>query len=453
MVPFALNLARSNCKMTRLLDKLFQLENRGTNVRREIVGGLTTFATMAYIIVVNPAILAHAGIDPDAGTIATILAAVFGTLLMGVYANRPIAVAPYMGENAFIAFGITAYAATWQQGLGVVFVSGALFLLLTLTGMRVWLANAIPVSLRHSFAVGIGLFLLLIGCAQAGLVTINIPEAPLKIAPWGIPQLLAIAGFFLMAWLMHLRVPGAILIGIVVSAAIGVFMDLAAPPEAIADAPWNYDLGKIAGQLDIVGVLRPELAPILFTLFLMSFLDTIGTLYALGAAGNMLDDQGHFPDVEKPMLVDALSCMFSAVVGTSTSGAFIESATGIRDGARTGLAAVVIAICFAVTLFFVPLVKPVQELKFAYAPALMIVGILMFAAARQLDFDDLTEAVPAVASIALMVFTMNIANGLAAGLVLHPLLKLATGRVREIHPGTALLGVACACYYCFGQPH
>src|SRR5262249_21292758 len=154
-----------------------------------------------------------------------------------------------------------------------------------------------------------------------------------------------------------------------------------------------------------------------------------------GAAGNMLEDSGRFPDVEKPMLIDALSCMFSAIVGTSTSGAFIESATGIRDGARTGLAAIVIAICFALTLFFVPLVKPVQELKFAYAPALMLVGILMFGAARQLDFGDLTEAVPAVVSIALMVFTMNIANGLAAGLVLHPLLKLATGRVREIPPG------------------
>jgi AGZA family xanthine/uracil permease-like MFS transporter len=227
----------------------------------------------------------------------------------------------------------------------------------------------------------------------------------------------------------------------------------AEPPEAVLDAPWNYDLGKIAGQLDIAGVLKIELAPVLFTLFLMSFLDTLGTLYALGAAGNMLDKDGRFPDVEKPMLVDALACMFSAWVGTSTSGAYIESATGIRDGARTGLAAVVTALCFALTLFFLPLIAPMQQLKFAYAPALILVGILMFGAVRHLDVADLTESVPALACITLMVFTMNIANGLAAGLILHPLLKLLTWQWRRIHPGTALLAAASAWYYLFGMPH
>ena len=167
----------------------------------------------------------------------------------------------------------------------------------------------------------------------------------------------------------------------------------------------------------------------------------------------MLDEQGRFPDVEKPMLVDALACMFSALVGTSTSGAYIESATGIREGARTGLAAVVVGFCFALAMFFVPIFEPMQQLKFAYAPALMIVGILMVAATRQIEFDDLTEAAPAVASIALMVLTMNIANGLAAGLVLYPLLKVLSGQWRAIHPGCALLGIACACYYLFGKPH
>ena len=432
----------------KLLHRWFNLDARGTTVRREFTGGLTTFATMAYIVVVNPAILASAGIDPEAGTIATILAAVFGTLLMGFYANRPIAVAPYMGENAFIAFGLAAYGLGFEQRLGTVFVSGALFLLLTLTGTRVWLANAIPASLKHSFAAGIGLFLLFIGLKEAGVIARNIPDAPLKIGAWGTPQLLAIAGFIVMAALVHWQVPGAMLLGIAATACTApFFLANLAWPEQFVDVPWNYDLGKIAG------VLRVELAPVLFTLFLMSFLDTIGTLYALGAAGNMLDNQGRFPEVEKPMLVDALACMFSALIGTSTSGAYIESATGIREGARTGLASVVTALCFAAALFFVPVLGPMQQLKFAYAPALMIVGVLMFAAARQLDFDDLTESVPAVASIALMVFTMNIANGLAAGLALHPLLKLLTWRWREIHPGTALLGIACACYYLVGKPH
>lgn len=441
--------------MVPVLERWFHVSARASTARREVIGGLTTFATMAYIIVVNPAILAHAGIDSDAGTVATILAAVFGTLLMGLYANRPIAVAPYMGENAFIAFSLTGLGIGWQQALGAVFVSGVLFLLLTFAGIRTWLADAMPRALKQSFTVGIGLFLFLIGCTTAGLIsnTAN-PAAPLTIASWGTPQLLAIVGFVIMACLMHWNVPGAILLGIAATAGIGLLsVEGLTVPDRIVDLPWNHDLGKIAGQLDVAGVLRLELAPILFTLFLMSFLDTIGTLYALGAAGKMLDERGHFPQVERPMLVDALACMFAAGVGTSTSGAYIESATGIRDGARTGLAAVVTAGCFALTLFFVPLVGPLQQLKFAYAPALMIVGVLMIAAVKDLEIDDLTEAIPAVASIGMMVFTMNIANGLAAGLVLHPLLKLLTGHWRAIHPGAALLGAGCAVYYLFGRPH
>jgi adenine/guanine/hypoxanthine permease len=427
----------------------------GPTLRREVIGGVTTFATMAYIIVVNPAILAYAGIDREACTIATILATVFGTLLMGLYANRPIAVAPYMGENAFIAFSLGALAITitWQERLGAVFVSGAAFLLLTLAGARTWLAAAISPSLKASFAVGIGMFLLLIGLNQAGLVALGNADAPLRIGRWETPQYLTIGGFVVMAWLMYLRVPGAILLGIGVTAAIGILLGLGERPTAIVAPPWNYDLGKVAGQLDIRGVFRLEFLPILFTLFLMSFLDTLGTLFALGSAGGMLDERGDFPELHKPMLVDSLACMFSALVGTSTSGAYIESATGIRDGARTGVAAVVVAILFALCLFFIPLVESLQSLKFAYAPALMIVGLLMFGAVRAIDFDDLTELTPALACIAMTVFTYNIANGLTAGLVLHPLMKLLAGRVREIRVASAVLGAACAAYYAVGLPH
>ncbi len=192
---------------------------------------------------------------------------------------------------------------------------------------------------------------------------------------------------------------------------------------------------------------------VLLTLFLISFLDTIGTIYALGSAAGMLDDKGNLADVEKPMLVDSLSCMFSAVVGTSTSGAFIESATGIREGARTGLAAVVTGLLFTLTLFFVPLVQPLQQLKYAYFPALMIVGVMMFGAVRHLETQDLTELIPALVTIVMMVFSYNIANGLTAGLILHPVLKAFSGRWRQIHPGSALLGVLCLMYYVFGQLH
>jgi AGZA family xanthine/uracil permease-like MFS transporter len=205
--------------------------------------------------------------------------------------------------------------------------------------------------------------------------------------------------------------------------------------------------------LDIAGVLRLSFLPVLLTLFLMSFLDTLGTLVAVGSAGNMLDEKGNFPEIEKPMLVDGLTCMFSALVGTSTSGAYIESATGIKEGARTGLAAVTTAGLFAVSLFFIPLVQPLQQLRYAYGPALMAVGILMIGAITKIDFKDLTESVPAIATIVMMLFTFNIANGLTAGLVLYPVFKLAAGRFKELNVGSVVLGLLCLVYFVFGVPH
>ncbi len=447
--------------MGALLERWFQLTRHRATIRAEVLGGITTFAAMAYIIVVNPAILQAADIPLGPSTVATILATVFGTVVMALYANRPIAVAPYMGENAFIAFGLSALAVgmqiTWQQRLGTVFVSGAAFFVLTLCGLRVWLANAISPSMKHSFAVGIGVFLLFIGLFLTGIVVkAEAAAVPLKIGSLRDPRvLLAVGNFTLMAVLLYWNVPGAILLGMIATGAVGCLLNLAALPEQIVSLPWQepYNIGEIALQLDIVDVLRLAFLPILLTLFLMSFLDTLGTLVAVGAVGNMLDKHGNFPDMHKPMLVDSLSCMFSALVGTSTSGAYIESATGIREGARTGLAALVTAMLFAAALFFIPLVSPLQDLKFAYGPALMIVGVLMLGAVRKIDFEDLTEAVPAVVTIVMMVFTYNIANGLTAGLVLYPVFKVAAGRWRDLHPGAIALALLCASYFIFGAPH
>lgn len=215
----------------------------------------------------------------------------------------------------------------------------------------------------------------------------------------------------------------------------------------------DYDLAPIALQLDVAGVLRLSFLPILLTLFLMSLLDTLGTLLGVGAAAGLLDEKGDFPQIEHPMMVDAFACMFSGLVGTSTSGAYIESAAGVREGARTGLAAVTVAGLFLASLFFIPLFEPLQSLRYAYAPALVAVGLLMVGSIRNLDFDDLTELLPAFATICVMVFTYNIANGLTAGLVLHPVLKVATGRFREVTAGSALLAALCLVYYVFGLPH
>ncbi|AIE85623.1 NCS2 family permease [Fimbriimonas ginsengisoli] len=451
-----------------MLERLFRLREHDTSVRTEVLGGVTTFAAMAYIIVVNPAILSFAGIPTGPGTIATILTAVFGCFLMAFYANRPYAVAPYMGENAFIAFGLAALRISWQQRLGAVFISGLVFLLLSLFGGREWLAKAISMSLRRAMAVGIGLFLAFIGLYDTGIVTgggagmppaaltlpngtLRAPDVPVKIGDFGDPKvLLAIAGFVVMAALVQRRVRGAILIGIVATAAVGALLHLGEGPKGIVAMPFqgDYTLGPLFMKMDLAGILKLSLLPVILTLLVMAFFDTTGTLVGLGAATG-----DEMADPRKPMVVDAVTCMFAAVVGTSTSGVFIESATGIREGARTGLATLVTGILFLISLFFLPLITPVQALGFAYGPALILVGLLMLPAARAIEFDDLTESVPAFATIAMMVFTYNIANGLTAGLILWPLMKLLAGRSREITAGSVVLAVLCLAYYGLGLRH
>lgn len=457
-----------------MLERLFKLKENHTTVRAEILGGATTFVTMAYIIVVNPAILRFAGIPVGPSTVATILAATFGTLLMGFYANRPIAVAPYMGENAFIAFGLAAMGIGWQVRLGAVFVSGAVFALITLLRIRSWLANSISVSLKHSFAVGIGLFLAFIGLYETGIVTsfvagmppqallipnsavMHAPDVPVKIGNFRDPLvLLSIFGFVLITILLYRRVRGAILLGIAVIALLGYVLHVGQAPRGIVALPFvgEYNLNAIALKLDIAGVFHLSFLPILLTLFLMGFLDTLGTLVGVGAAGNMIDEKGNFPEIERPMMVDAATCMLSALIGTSTSGAYIESATGIREGARTGLAAVSTAFLFAASLFFIPLLEPLQQLRYAYGPALIAVGVLMMGSITKINFEDLTELVPAFATIVMMLFTYNIGNGLTAGLVVYPLIKLLSGRARELDAGSVVLGLLCGIYYVFGLPH
>ena len=441
--------------------------------RGEIVGGSTTFVTMAYIVVVNPAILAYAGIPAGPSTVATILAAAFGTLLMGAWARRPFAVAPYMGENAFLAFGLAALGITWQERLGAVFVAGALFLLITWLGVRQRLAEAIPADLKHSFAVAIGLFLAELGLYQCGVFTsfatglpaaalagegglLRAPEVPVKLGDWSAPgTLLALGGILLTFALVARGVRGAILLAMVPLAAAGVALGLAPLPERWLALPFTGDaaLAPIALQLDVAGILEPRHWAVLGTLALMGFLDTLGTLVALGAAAGALDERGNLERIERPMAVDAVASMASALIGTSTSGAYVESATGIRDGARTGVASAVTAGLFLLTLFLVPVAGLLQRMPFVYAPSLVVVGVLMLGSARRVAFHDLAVAIPAFATIGLTLFTYNIANGIAAGLLLSPLALLAHGRVREVRAAGWALAAACCAYFVWGLRH
>ncbi len=429
------------------LERFFQFEKHGTTFSRELIAGLTTFTTMSYIVVVNPAILSNAGIPVGPSFVATVAAAVFGCTLMGLYANRPFGIAPYMGENAFIAFTVCGQLGyKWQTALAAIFIAGVLFVLLTVLRLRQWVVEAVPVSLRYSFAVGIGLFLTFIGLNQTGIVVLGVPGAPVRAGHLASSTVLvAIAGFILISVLVIRKIRGAILLGILATAAIAFIFRVAMPPSHLLSIPPS--LGPIFWQMDFHGALTWSAFPIVVTIFIMAFVDTMGTLIGLSARAGFLDKDGNLPQIERPMLVDALATCFSPVVGTTTSGAFIESATGIESGGRTGLTALVTASCFALTLFFAPLVAAIPAQ--AYGPALIVVGLFMLEPITKIDFADYSESIPAFAVVGLMCFTFNIAVGISAGFVLYPLCKLVAGQSKQVKPALFVLTALSLLFFVF----
>jgi AGZA family xanthine/uracil permease-like MFS transporter len=429
------------------LAAFFGFEAAGTNLRREVLAGVTTFVTMAYIVAVNPAILKAAGIPQGPSMVATVMTAMFGTLLMGLYANRPFAIAPYMGENAFVAYTVVRVLGfRWQTALGAVFVAGVLFTLLTFARVRQWMIEAVPPGLRFSFAAGIGLFLAFIGLNEAGIVTLGVAGAPVRIGALNsAPALVAIFGFVAIATLTLWRVPGAILIGILLASAAAFALGVAARPARWISMPPSP--APIMFKLDLGATFGWGFFGVMLTIFVMALVDTMGTLVGVSERAGLLDDAGHLPQIERPMMADALATTFAALVGTTTAGAFMESAAGVSVGGRTGMTAVVTAMLFGVSLFFAPTVAAIPPQ--AYGPALVMVGALMLAPIRRIDFDDYTELIPAFAIIALMSFTYNLGLGITAGFVLYPWFKVAAGRGREIRPGLWTLSVLSMLFFAF----
>lgn len=424
------------------MKSFFRFQQFNTTYRQEILAGMTTFLTMAYIIVVNPAIMENAGIPRGASLTATILAAVIGTLIMALWARRPFAIAPFMGENAFIAFVVVKVMGySWQVALGAVFIAGVIFTLLTLFRIRGWLAESIPMSLKVGFAVGIGLFLTFIGLNETGLVALGVPGAPVKLGNLGQPSCqLAMAGFVLLIALVARRVRGALVIGVLATTVASIALGITPLPARIVSLPPS--LAPVFLKLDISGAMTPRCFPIVMVIFIMAFLDTVGTLLGLSMRADLLDEHGNLPGIERPMMADALATMVAPLLGTSTTGAYIESAAGIEAGGRTGFSALVVAALFLLSLFFAPLLTIVPP--HAYGIALIAIGSLMISPITRIDFNDMTELIPVFLTVTLMVFTYNIGVGMTAGMITHVLLKLFTGRAAEVKPGMwalALLSV------------
>ncbi|MBF0585594.1 NCS2 family permease [Prosthecochloris sp. N3] len=431
--------------------RFFDFEGHQTSYRQETIAGLTTFFTVAYIIIVNPAILQAAGIPREASMTATILTAITGTLLMGLYAKRPFAIAPYMGENAFIAYTVVQMLGySWQTALASIFISGVLFTILTISGLRSWLARSVPGNLKHSFSIGIGLFLAFIGLNDMGVVSLGVPGAPVRLADISSSAtLVSLGGLFLIAILLIFRVTGAILLGILATTLAMLALGSLPVPASIISLPPS--LAPVFLQIDFSGALTWGFIGVITSVLVMDFVDTMGTLIGLSSRADLLDSDDNLPDIEKPMLADALSTIAASLLGTTTAGVYIESAAGIEQGGKTGFTALVVALLFAAALFFSPLLTIVPSQ--AYGPALVIVGMFMLQPVQKLDFEDYSELMPAFLTIVLMIFTFNIGVGITAGFVSYVVLKLLSGRTADINGGMWLLALLSLTFYFFYPYH
>lgn len=448
--------------LTRWLEEKFRLKEHGTDARTEILAGITTFLTMCYIIFVNPVILGAAGMDKGAVMVATCVGTAIGTLLMGILANYPIAMAPGMGHNAFFAFIVCgAMGFTWQQALGANFISGALFFILVLVGMSQAFVDAVPLSLKHAIAVGIGLLLALIGLEWGGFI-VHSPATMVTLGDLSSPSvLIATVGFLVMVILLVLNVRGAIIIGLLVglllSLALGIthYRGIISAPPSVAPTAFRFAEGL--ASFGALGRHWVDFIAVIFVLLFLDIFDTVGTLIGVTAQAGLLKNS-KLPKAKEALLSDALGTVAGVCLGTSTITSYIESSAGIAQGGRTGLTAIVVSLLFLLGLFFYPLVEMMSAevavpIAFAaketppftqhpiIAPALILVGVFMMTGVRHIQWEDFTEAIPAFLTLVLIPLTFSITEGIAFGFISYALLKLVTRRHREAHWLLYLLSV------------
>ena len=429
----------------KLLDNYFNLTELNTNVKTEVVAGITTFLTMAYIIFVNPSILSEAGMDYGAVFVATCLAAAIGCFVMGLWANYPIAQAPGMGLNAFFTYGVVlGMGYTWEAALGAVFFSGLTFFLLSIFKIREWIINSIPMSLRLGIAAGIGLFLAMIALKNSGIVVAN-PATFVSMGDLSQPApLYALLGFFVITALSYLRVKGAVLIGILGITLVAMLLGhneyagLMSMPPSIAPTFM---------AMDLMGALDVAMLSVIFAFLFVDLFDTSGTLVGVAHRGKLLDKDGKLPRLGRAMMADSTASMAGAALGTSTTTSYIESTAGIASGGRTGLTAVVVGVLFLISLFFAPLAGSIPA--YATAGALLYVAVLMAGSLSHANWEDPTDAAPVLIAALAMPLTFSIADGIALGFISFVGIKTLSGRFSDLNPAVVILALLFAAKFLF----
>ncbi|MGS0690213.1 NCS2 family permease [Shewanella sp. 30m-9] len=429
-----------------MLEKLFKLKQNQTSLKQEVIAGLTTFLTMAYIIFVNPMMLADAGMDHGAVFVATCLAAAIGCLVMGLVANYPIALAPGMGLNAFFTYTVVGEMGySWETALGAVFLSGICFLVLSLVRIREWIVNSIPMSLRIGIAAGIGLFLALLGLNSAGIVV----SSPATLVTMGditsFPAVMAALGFFLIIAMVHHGMKSAVVVSILTITLLGLlFGDV--QYQGIVSAPPS--IMPTFMKMDLSGVLEISMLSVVFAFLFVDLFDTSGTLVAVAQRGGFLDDKGRLPRLNRALTADSTATIAGAMLGTSTTTSYVESTAGVSAGGRTGLTAIVVGLLFLGSLFISPLAAMVPA--YATAGTLFYVAILMMSGLVHIEWEDITEAAPVVVVCILMPLTFSIATGIAMGFISYAVIKLMSGRYKDLSVGVVILAALFIAKFIYG---
>ncbi|HIC6374137.1 TPA: adenine permease AdeP [Salmonella enterica subsp. enterica serovar Enteritidis] len=432
-----------------MLERVFKLREHGTTARTEVIAGFTTFLTMVYIVFVNPQILGVAGMDTSAVFVTTCLIAAFGSILMGLFANLPVALAPAMGLNAFFAFVVVqAMGLPWQVGMGAIFWGAVGLLLLTIFRVRYWMIANIPVSLRVGITSGIGLFIGMMGLKNAGVIVAN-PETLVSIGNLTSHSvLLGVLGFFIIAILASRNIHAAVLVSIIVTTLLGWMMGdvhyngiVSAPPSVTS----------VVGHVDLAGSFNLGLAGVIFSFMLVNLFDSSGTLIGVTDKAGLADAKGKFPRMKQALFVDSISSVTGAFVGTSSVTAYIESSSGVSVGGRTGLTAVVVGILFLLVIFLSPLAGMVPP--YAAAGALIYVGVLMTSSLARVNWQDLTESVPAFITAVMMPFSFSITEGIALGFISYCVMKIGTGRLRDLSPCVVIVALLCVLKIVFIDAH